>query len=290
MASHLAGRAHTRCTMLLLVLRDGSSIGITDHDKDITFDVNGDGAVTYQSGTGILASDVVLQAGLDADNYEVTGPLKDDGDFTLERVVGGRFNRARAYLFQVNWKDLSSGAIKLLAGNVSEARVEGGRFVFEVRSDCDRFNQTVGRLIVNNCDADFGDARCGITPEQITGTVSAVSSASSFTVTFAGTYADDYFNLGTCEFATGELAGTDRIEIFDWTAGGVITLFIPLVEAPAIGDTCTIKTGCSKARISDNPAVRTCKFYDNVINFRGFPEIPGTDQTIKPAIPGQGND
>ena len=167
LASHLAGRSHTRCTMLLLELRDGTSIGITDHDRDIAFDL-GDGSVTYQAGTGILASDVVLQTGLDADNYEVSGPLKDDGDFTLERVVGGRFNRARAKLFQVNWKDLGSGAIKLLAGNISEARVEGGKFIFEIRSDCDRYNQVIGRLITNNCDADFGDGiRCHATPVEI---------------------------------------------------------------------------------------------------------------------------
>lgn len=289
MSGHISGTAHTRCNMLLLVLRDGTNIGVTDHNKDLAFDL-GDGAVTYQSGTGILTSDVSLQAGLDADNYEVTGPLRDTGDFTKERIIGGRFNRARAYLFQVNWKSLGAGPIKLMAGNASEARIQGGQFTLEVRSDCDRFNQTVGRLLMNMCDADFGDARCGITPESITGTVSAVTSAMEFSVTFAGSYADDYFNLGTCEFLTGDLAGTDRIEIFDWTSGGAVTLFAPLAEVPAIGDTCTIKTGCSKARRSSDPAVRTCEFYDNVLNFRGFPEIPGTDQVIKPAIPGQGND
>lgn len=289
MTGHLTGTAHTRCHMLLLELRDGTSLGITDHNKDIAFDL-GDGVVSYVAGTGILASDVSLQAGLDADNYEVTGPLEEVGNFTRERIVGGRFNRARAYLFQANWRNLGLGAIKLLAGNISEARIEAGSFVFEIRSDCDRFNQTVGRLLINNCDADFGDARCTVVPESITGTVSAVTSAMVFTVTFAGSFANDYFNLGTCQFITGALSGTDRIEIFDWTSGGVVTLFIPLAEAPAIGDTCTIKTGCSKARQSDDPTVRTCVSYDNIINFRGFPEIPGTDQVIKPAIPGQGND
>jgi hypothetical protein len=26
-----------------------------------------------------------------------------------------------------------------------------------------------------------------------------------------------------------------------------------------------------------------------ILNFSGYPEVPGTDQIIKPAIPGQGN-
>lgn len=279
---HLATRAHTRATMLLLELTDGTSIGVTDHDQDINFDL-GDGVATYASGTGILASDVVLQAGLDADNYEVTGPLKDIGDFTLERVVGGRFNRARAKLFQVNWKQLSSGALKILAGNVSEARVEGGKFIFEVRSDCDRFNQVIGRLIVNNCDADYGDTRCGGTPDSVVGTVTAVTDAMNFTVSYVGSKANEYFNAGTVEALTGDLAGTAPVEIFSWTVGGAIVLFMPLVEAPAIGDTFTVKRGCGKSRAD-------CMVRGQILNFRGFPEVPGSDQIFRPTIPGQGND
>jgi uncharacterized phage protein (TIGR02218 family) len=283
MTGHLATRSHTRCTMLLLELRDGTSIGITDHDRDIPFDL-GDGTATYQSGTGILASDVSLQTGLDADNYEVTGPLKDDGDFTLERVVGGRFNRARAKLFQVNWRDTSLGAIKLLAGNVSEARIEGGKFILEVRSDCDRYNQVIGRLIVNNCDADFGDARCGATPVSTTLTITSVTDAMGFAGSYTGgPYADDYFNGGTIEALTGDLAGTDPIEIHDWSQAGGVVLFMPLVEPPAVGDTFTVKQGCPKSRLG-------CMARNNILNFRGFPEVPGSDQIFRPTIPGQGND
>lgn len=267
--------------MLLLELRDGTSIGVTDHDKDLNYNILGSGTVTYQSGTGILTSDISLQTGLDADNYEVTGPI---GELvTREALLGGRFNRARAYLFQVNWKKLSDGAIKLLAGNVSEARVEGGKFVFEIRSDCDRFNQVVGRLIVNNCDADYGDARCGATPESVVGTVTAVTSDSQFTVSYTGSYANDYFNAGTVEALTGDLAGTDPVEIFDWTVGGAITLFAPLAEAPAIGDTFTVKRGCGKSR-------QDCIDRNNILNFRGFPEVPGSDQILRATIPGQGGD
>lgn len=267
--------------MLLLELRDGTSIGVTDHDKDLNYNILGSGTVTYQAGTGILTSDISLQTGLDADNYEVTGPI---GELvTREALLGGRFNRARAYLFQVNWKKPSDGAIKLLAGNVSEARIEGGKFVFEIRSDCDRFNQVVGRLIVNNCDADHGDARCGRTPESVVGTVTAVTSDSQFTVSYTGSYANDYFNAGTVEALTGDLAGTDPVEIFDWTVGGAITLFAPLAEAPAIGDTFTVKRGCGKSR-------QDCIDRNNILNFRGFPEVPGSDQILRATIPGQGGD
>lgn len=276
LASHIATRTHTRCAMLRLDLRDGTSIGITDHDRDLTFDL-GDGAISYSAATGILPSDVKLSAGFDADNFEVTGPIADL--VTREAVLGGRFNRARARLFQVNWRSLASGPIRILAGDVADARIEGGKFVFAITSDIARLNQVIGSVITPYCKADFGDARCGFTPEEISATVSAVSSDLSFTVTFTGSYANDYFNAGQIEFNSGALSGTAPVEIFDWTAGGVVTLFTALSDLPEIGDTLTVRKGCLKTRDA-------CMAYSNILNFRGFPEVPGSDQVLKYAVPG----
>lgn len=265
--------------MLLLTLEDGTEIGITDHDKDLAFDI-GSGSITYSSGTGILTSDVSLSCGLDADNFEVRGPIGDT--ITLEGVIGGRFNRAVAKLFQVNWQDLTQGALKILKGAISEARIEGGEFVFEIRSDVDRLNQAVGRVLANTCDADFADqVRCFATATTVTGTVSAVTDAMRFTVTYTGSYADDFFNKGTVIGLTGENAGT-IVEIEDWAVGGAITLFAPLASTPAVGDTFTVRNGCGKARTD-------CMAHNAIVWFRGFPEIPGSDQVMKPAIPGQGS-
>jgi uncharacterized phage protein (TIGR02218 family) len=272
--------------MLLLDLADGTSVGITDHDSDLVFDI-GDGAKTYQSDTGIFTSNVALSCGLDADNYEVTGPVNDD--FTIAGLLGGKFNNARARLFQVNWRDLSAGAIKLMAGDVREARIEGGKFTLEIRSDIDRYNQTVGRVITNQCWKDFADGvNCTATATEITGTVTAVNDAMHFIVSFSGSYADDFFNMGTVIGLTGVNAGT-TVEIEDWTSLGAIVLFSPLAEEPAIGDTFTVRNGCSKLRLSSVVGVPTCKTYNNVVQFGGYPEVPGSDQVLKTAFPGQGN-
>jgi uncharacterized phage protein (TIGR02218 family) len=270
--------------MLLLDLQDGTSIGITDHDKSIDFDI-GDGTVTYDAGTGILASNVALSCGLDADNYEVTGPISEV--VTLDAIIGGRFNRARTRLFEVNWKELSAGAAKILSGSVSEARVEGGKFVLEIRSDMDRYNQTVGRVITDQCDADFADGvQCFATATEIVGTVTAVTDAMRFTVSFAGSYVDDYFNKGTVQGLTGALAGTNKVEIEDWTSAGVITLFAPLVEAPAIGDTLTVRQGCFDPATGQTKSRLACMHFGQILNFRGYPEVPGR-RALMPAIPGQ---
>ena len=275
--SHLSGRSHTRCGMLLLDLADGSSLGITDHDSDLDFDI-GDGSVTYQSGTGILTSDVSMSCSLDADNYEVTGPIDDT--VTRDDILNGRFNRATARLFEVNWKSLGDGAIKILKGSVSEARVEGGKFILEIRSDVDRFNSTVGRVITDACDADFADqVRCFATATEITGTVTAVTDAMRFTVSFTGSYADHFFDKGTVRDFDGANINGAPVEIQSWTSAGVIELFVPLIETPVIGDTMTIRNGCGKARTD-------CMAHNAIEWFRGYPEVPGRKVLI-PAVPGE---
>ncbi len=282
LATHLAGRSHTRSKMLRLDLRDGTSLGITDHDAALSFDL-GDGALTYSAETGILPSATVLATGFDAGNVEVSGPIGDT--VTRAAVLGGRFNRARCRYFEVNWASLGDGAIALLAGNVSDARVEGGRFILQIRSDTDRYNQDVGRLITPYCDADFGDARCGITVPTFDGTIASVTDGMRFVVTLAASHIDHFFDYGSVLFTGGVLAGTLPVEIVSWAATGAIELFEPLVALPAIGDAVTVRQGCSKVRLAANPNVHTCLTYANVINFRGFPEVPGSDQILKYPVP-----
>jgi uncharacterized phage protein (TIGR02218 family) len=272
--------------MLLLDLLDGTSIGITDHDKDIDYDI-GDGTITYLSGTGIRMSDVAMSAGLDADNFEVRGPIGDT--VTLAAVLGGVLNRAVARHFQVNWKDLTQGSLNVLKGAVSEARIEGGEFVLEVRSDVDRLNQTVGRTITNSCDADFADGiRCFATATTITLTLTSVTDAMRFSGSYTGSYVDNFFNKGTITGATGENAGA-TVEIETWTSAGAVVTFAPFAVTPAIGDTFTVKNGCFDPATGQTKSRAACMTFGQILNFRGFPEVPGSDQVLKPAIPGQGS-
>jgi uncharacterized phage protein (TIGR02218 family) len=255
-------------------------IGVTSHSEDLAFDLgDGAGSVTYSADTGLITSNVEMQAGLEPDNFEVRGPIGDT--VSLVDLLGGRFNNARAWLFQVNHRSLGSGALKIMGGDVIDAKPEGGAFVFEVHNDFHRFNSIVGNLITTNCKADFGDPlTCRATPIAITGTVTAVTDAMRFTVSFTGSYANAFFDVGTVDFLTGDLANVVKMMIFHWTAVGAIELFMPLVKAPAIGDTLTIAQGCGKARAD-------CIARGNMINFyHGYPDTPGTAQVLKVAVEG----
>lgn len=264
--------------MLLFVLRDGTKFGITDHDRDIDFNLpEQSGDVAYSAGAGFKISNVQTGIGLEAGSYEVTGPLADI--VTLEQLLGGRWRQATTYLFEINWKD-PSAAIDIMKGSVTKAGPSGGEFKFEVQDERFRYGQTIGRFIVNQCPRDFAACCVNIAPETET-TIASVTSTLEIEVDATITGAD--FINGKLWFTTGDLAGTDPVEIYT-VSGSTITLYEPLVSLPAIGDELTLKEGCDGTR-------EQCRDrFDNVIENRGFLDVPGTDQVMRQPIPGQGND
>lgn len=271
LTGHIAGDAHRLCAMLRINLVDGTTLAFTDHNEELSFDL-GDGVTTYSPGTGILPSDLSLSAGFDADDMEISGPIGDV--VSASDIVGGRFDDATVRYFLVNWSDLSQGAAKLVKGWVVQATVEGSKFKLLLHSEISRFAQSVGKVITGYCDADFGDTRCTKVPVTVAATVTAATDGIGFTVSFTGSYANDFFNKGTVTFLTGALAGVRPIEIYDWTSGGAVTLLFPAPDTPHIGDTLTLTQGCGKTRTD-------CMGFANIDNFRGFPDVPGTDQLLR---------
>lgn len=275
LATHIAtGRTRlSRCAQF--ELRDGTLLGITDHDRDLTVDV-GDGAVSFSASTGEMPSAVAQGVGLDADNLEVTGPISST--ITREAVLGGRFHRARVKVFDVRW-DATGSFLRLLAGKVTNAKVEGGAFTLEVRSNTDAFNQVIGRVLSPYCSHEFGEGQCQATPTTWGATVASVTDDMRFAVTWTGSTptADDIRN-GKVAFTSGALLGCLPVEVFN-LSGTTVETYQPLVEAPEVGDALTVTQGCDKTRTA-------CKGFGQILNFGGFPDLTGTDSYVKFPSPG----
>jgi uncharacterized phage protein (TIGR02218 family) len=282
--NHLKRRSQQRCRMLRLDLKDGTVLGFTDHDLVLDFDLgDGVGSVSYRPDQGMQISNIQTGAGLDAGNFEVTFPVVlSPRPFTREAVAGGRFNRCEARLFEVIWSNIAAGGRKVMFGNAGEWRIEGDKAIAEVRDQRDRLNQTVGRQIQNQCDADYADqVECFATATEITGTVVTGATATQLTVSYSGgPYADGFFDRGKLIGLTGGNLGLIA-PIWAWNDNGDgtadIEMFFPLVEAPAAGDTFTVIDGCARTRAA-------CMAHGQIVNFRGFPDVPG-QKALKPAIP-----
>jgi uncharacterized phage protein (TIGR02218 family) len=286
LATHIATGKTRLATCVLFDLRDGTSLGITDHDKDLSVALGDSPATTFRADVGALPSAVSLSLGFDADNFEVTGPI--GSVVTRVALLGGRFNRARVRLFNVQWDNTTRYA-RLMAGRVTGARVSGGAFTLEVRSSMDALNQTIGRVLSPQCSNDFAVfdppfSRCQATAQTWAAAVTAVTDDMQFRVAWTDSpppEATDVLN-GLVEFTTGSLAGTLPVELFSLTGSPLdeIEVYQPLVEMPEVGDLLTVTEGCDKLRA-------TCKLKGQILNFAGFPDLKGTDDYLKMPIPGQ---
>jgi uncharacterized phage protein (TIGR02218 family) len=281
---------HYRSICVRIETRRGDVLTFTDHDKSLTFtlpDAAADYDEEYTPQRGIMTSEIVQSSGLDVDSAELILPIS--ATLTAAQVLGKKFSGARCWIFDVDWRDPDAGQIRYLGGTIAEAKLEGRRAILECRNQFDSYNQSIGRVLAPYCTADFGDGQCGLARTAYSTTILDVIDDFNFYVDLEGVHADDFFNLGTIGFGSGELAGIEEIEIFDYVgASGLIQLYIPCPQAPAIGDSVTLYRGCSKLKSSEDASLPTCLSYSNVLNFRGFDRVPGSDTYLKVPVPGSG--
>jgi hypothetical protein len=151
--------------------------------------------------------------------------------------------------------------------------------------------------VVDNTTADGTvtfTAREAWTRQAVVTAVSGTDPRKEFTVTEltpnsgAGTdgrdqFPDDSMNGGIVTFETGDNAGASR-EIKDFVADdGVtitqdLTMHLDFAFDIQIGDKLRVYRGCDFSRTVCNT------IFDNVINFRGFPDLPGEGVFAAPDV------
>jgi uncharacterized phage protein (TIGR02218 family) len=273
-----------------IVLRDGTELGLTDHDESLVVPLDNDfyGPITYSAGHGVIVGDIEITVGLESDNTETSIPF---GEMVRrEAVLARRFHMADVYIFDVDWTQDSPEPLEIIAGYIAEARTERNMAVFEIRSQADRWNTVIGSLAAPRCKATFGDRLCGATPTNYATSVIDALSNMRFLVDVASmNLIDDFFRFGEVEFLTGDLAGTWPFEVIAYDGyTGEVEVLSPMPGLPAFGDQLLLKTGCSRIKESDDPTVPTCFTNNNVTRFRGLDQLPGTDRYLRWPIPGEG--
>lgn len=270
MADHLASGATTLCWCWRLVRRDGVTLGFTDHDHDVTF-----GGVIYEAQSGFTATEIRESVGLNVDNLEVTGAISSDR-LTQEDLAAGVYDDASVDIFRVNWSEPSQHVI-MRSGSLGEVTRDGRSFTAEVRGLAHYLQQPTGRVFQYSCDADLGDARCGVdltSPTQRgSGTIQSVILDRKFFATGLGSYQAEWFARGLLTFVSGDNANRS-IEVKSHAVlNGAVTIELwrapprPLKE----GDAFHLTAGCDKT-------IATCRAkFANAVNYRGFPHMPGND-------------
>lgn len=279
--AHLASGVTTLCHCWKLTRHDGVTFGFTDHDFELAFE-----GVTYEAAGGFTAGAMSASVGLAVDNLDVVGAL-NSARLNEVDLANGLFDDAEIEIWRVNWASIADRVL-LQKGSLGEVTHGTTGFVAEVRGLAHRLNQPTGRLFQFGCDANFGDARCGIAKaaQTFTAIISHAREGQELDVTGLEAFANDWFSRGEGWFTSGANAGAP-FEIKAHTRRNGVTV-IDLWQAAAFdvvpGDAIEVTTGCDKQ-------FATCRTkFGNSLNFRGFPHMPGNDFALSYPKRGAGND
>jgi len=268
---HLSGGLTHVCRAWAVVRRDGVMLGFTDHDRALAFD-----GIDFRADAGMSARAIVQGTGLSVDNSEALGVLSDTS-LREEDIDAGRLDGAEVRLWLVNWRDVSQRMLRF-RGTIGEIRRGAGAFHAELRGLTEALNQPQGRVIQRPCGAVLGDGRCRFTLNAVgyavTLAAEIVGARRVFGFALLDTFQDRWFERGRLVVQSGAAAGLSGTIKHDRLAADgsrQIELWEPIRAAVGAGDTLRIEAGCDKR-------AETCRLkFNNIVNFQGFPFVPGED-------------
>ena len=268
--AHLQGEVTTLATCWKITRTDGVVKTFTDLDSDIVF-----ASLTYLSIAGFTPSSVETKDNFSVDNVEVQGMFQT-GYITAPDLLAGKYDFAEVEIFIVNYMDISQGRMLLRRGRLGEVTMQKDTFIAELRGLAENLQQTIGELYQPSCRAILGDSECKkvLTSFTFTGTVTTVTSGLIFTSN-ALTQAAGYFTGGQITWTSGNNNGL-KMEVKEF-ANKQVVLAQAMPYAIQVGNSFQIVAGCDKTH-------QTCiSKFNNIINFRGEPFVPGTDAISKTA-------
>ena len=270
LVNHLAAEVTSLATCWKLTRTDSTVMGFTDYVNDLVV-----GGVTYVAATGATPTGIACSDQFSVDNLEVQGILSSAA-ITEQDIGAGKYDYAAIECFAVNASDLTQGIMYYRVGWLGEVTVKNGAFTAEMRGLAQKLQTNIGEVFSPSCRATFGDARCKINLASYTfsGTVTAATSQQAF-IASGMTQASGYFTGGEVQWLTGANAGLN-MEVKSFL-NGQFTFVLPMPNGITVGDTFKAIAGCDKT-------FPTCYTnFNNAVNFRGEPYVPGMDTLLTTA-------
>ncbi|HVI99065.1 MAG TPA: DUF2163 domain-containing protein [Sphingomonas sp.] len=262
MAVFLDGDLTTIALCWRLERRDGVAIGLTTHDRNLVID-----GLVHRAAPGITPSAIERSDGLDPDTMDVAGALTS-GAIREDDLIAGRWDGARVALFAVDWTD-PDATVALGEGTIGAVETQDGGFTAELRGAAAALDRPVVEATSPECRAELGDRRCRVAMAGRRRIVRVVSGDDTTIVVDAAEPTPDAYGNGVLRWLGGVNGGCESAVAA--SSGSAVTLMAPPPFVPEAGTPVELIEGCDKS-------VATCRTrFDNVLNFRGEPFLPGID-------------
>jgi uncharacterized phage protein (TIGR02218 family) len=243
--------------------RDGVTIGLTSHDRDLAI-----GGVLYRAAPGMLPSAVRRGSGLTPESMDVRGALSSDALHGPD-LEAGRWDGAALWLMLTEWIDPGALWLELARGEIGAVEREGNAFTAELVGPGAVLDMPVAPETSPDCRAMLGDKACRVDmgARRRVVRVSAVSGQVATVV--GGGLAAGAYAFGSLRWLTG--GNTGIVQAVTASDAGGVTLADPPAFVVAAGTLALLTEGCDKR-------METCAArFGNAVNFRGEPYLPGND-------------
>lgn len=243
--------------------RDGATLGFTTHDRDLWI-----GGLVYRAAPGMLPSSITRTDGFDLDTLDVEGALTSDA-ITAGDLKAGRWDGADVYVFIVDWEQPEGETLAIARGELGEVSIRGDAFEAELKGPTAALDRPAVEQTSPECRARLGDKRCRVDLAPLTRTARIVAATTDDEIALDDDLPSDIWRYGRLRWLTGANSGLESAIVR--SAGPVVTLRDMPAAAPAIGDLVELVEGCDRR-------LATCAGrFDNAVNFRGEPHLPGMD-------------
>jgi uncharacterized phage protein (TIGR02218 family) len=223
----------------------------------------------------VNSTTIESKSNMSVDNMEIEGATLQS-QITEYDLLAGLYDYATVEVFLVNYQDLTQGKLLLKRGHLGEVTLNKNMFHAEIRGLTQHLSQTIGSVYSPTCRAILGDKRCRVPLEKFTinAEVSQIFGNNSFYAKILQQDAD-YFTGGEVSWISGANSGI-KMEVKEF-ANSVVTLALQMSKLISVGDIFSVVAGCDKVK-------NTCIHkFNNIINFRGEPDVPGTDRLLETA-------
>ena len=252
-----------------LFRRDGMALAFTSHNQALYF-----GGLLHRAAPGMVPSSIKRTAGFGVDSAEVSGALSHDS-ISESELDAGLFDGASIEIGAVDWETLSNAAFY----HGSLGRIDRGTrgFTAELVSAKSALDKDLVPRTSPTCRAEFCGPGCNLSVARFTHRATVTSIDVETNSVFCEVVDAHRFVAGALRFLGGSQAG----ETFGILAhsDGRFTLDRPIDAGVQAGTAVNLIEGC-------DGRVETCLTrFDNVVNFRGEPFLPGNDAISRYAKP-----
>lgn len=265
-----------RCQIWKITRRDGVVFRFTSHDRPVTY-----GREVYKSCRSLnpSASENASTIG-SVGNIELMGII-DDEAITEADLYGGLFDDAFVTVDLIVWGAGTEAPRRLAAGWTGSLSQGETGFKMEVLGPGARLEQqALVQMVTPGCRWVFGSTQCGVNADALAlvGAVVSARTRGVFKATLPASPAGRQWENGRVRWTSGVNAGQiTETKTVDFATGEIVLWASPGF-LPEPGDGFDLIPGCDFNRDGG------CTVYANVINFGGFPDLPGADAILETPV------